>query len=130
MKYVALLLTIFSLFTTNADAEPFFYKQQRRHVSAATIAGAAGMQVGFTATLVGLAMQIGAAAKAERLNLSSAERERGRKRAVTVTGIGLGLFVTGTVSLIGGVSADRRRNHPKLTLIVPKMNEVGLAFNF
>ncbi len=100
-------------------------KQVRHRLGAVTITGisltAASHIVGF----MGLAALVHESQKSYSLN------EDRRKVSPAILGTGAAMFVTGvTMAIVGGVHDARRSKRSSFTIVAPKSNEVGVAWNF
>jgi len=97
-----------------------FGNNRKPSICAATITGAVFMSVGFTIFWVGIGEQIDD-------GLSGS----GSSSGGSLSGAGVGLFAVGTGLLIGGIIHDVHTNRgSRWSIITPRKNQVGLAYNF
>jgi hypothetical protein len=139
MKMIILQLVLSALFITNLQAQKVYdnAKPLKRHMCAATIVGMSSLTVGVGMTVVGLGMEWAAGTEVEHGgNISQnpgleAQYQHDNNTALAVRDVGLVLGAGGLVLLITGVIGDRQHNHkPKFSLVAPKKNAIGLAYNF
>jgi len=135
MKKSLSLLAFTVLLISNIQAQGFkermHHRQSHSHICAGTIVGIAALSTGVVATLGGLLLDI-SAGEAYSVNTSpgaTAQFDQDHNTAVAVRDIGIGLIVVGGVCLISGISYDKQHKH-KLSIVSPKRNEFGFAYNF
>ncbi len=136
MKYATSLFVLFSLFAFNAPAQKINKgnARQKPHICGVTIAGISSFVAGTGMGIGGIVLRYDAAQRDEGSgNLPIEERQaryyRDARTALVVGVSGIVLFVGGLGMTIGGAVHDHQRQN-RWGLISPKMNEIGLAYNF
>ena len=118
-------------FTFNLQAQKLEQMSKRRHIGTTTIVGISTLGTGVMASFVGLLADYSAGSVSSRSNTpsSNAKYDEDHNTAVVIRDVGIGLVVVGGIIFIIGRSDDQLYN-PKLSIIAPKRNEIGLAYNF
>jgi len=135
MKQIILVFAFMGFFTAKVKAQKIYYDQMRkRHqLCAGTIVGISTMGSGVFLALAGALLDYeNTGNQAYSGSMSSpAQYEADHKSDVAIRNIGLGLFLAGGIVFIAGRSYDdKHKNDHKISLVAPKKNEIGLAYNF
>ena len=126
MKPILLLVALTWLFNSNARAQGLFnrFKQERSRnpPSAAKVVGCIAIPVGAIAALYGFL----------DLSLTGIRRTGDPERGPDPLGVGLVVggctFIAGGITLLIVDAHHHKKN--RWSVIVPKKNEIGLAYNF
>jgi hypothetical protein len=119
-RYDRQKLNAFSLTDINSGS--------KRKIGKSTKAGLIGMGIGATTAMVGL----GIAAANYSGGLDDAHAGNSTNEAIggyMIAAGGIIVLVSGLISLDGAI-ADHKHNRHRTTLITPRKNEIGMAYNF
>jgi len=124
--FITLFLAILSIHTyAQTDSSYTSRKHVRHGLGAVTITGISLTGASHIVGIVGLATLISEGQK------SYSPYENRQKVAPAILGTGAAMFITGvTMAIVGGIHDYRRAHRSSLSIVAPKGNELGVAWNF